>query len=69
MNLDFRFEAKFCGFPENSSPHSPFSSVENFLDDSQTIRLPPIGIVPVNLPRIRLISPLYLCGFDAQKFA
>ncbi len=43
--------------------------MENFLDDSLKIRLSPINILPANRPRIRLISPLYLYGFDAQKFA
>jgi hypothetical protein len=43
--------------------------MENFLDDSLKIRLSPVEIFRVNLPRIRLISQLYLCSLDAQKFA
>ncbi len=43
--------------------------MENFLAYSLKIRLSPIDILTENPPRIRLISPLYLCGFDAQEFA
>jgi hypothetical protein len=60
---------KSADFPENSSPHSPISPAENFLEDSRKIRHSPIDVFPVNLPRNSPLWPLNLCGFDARKFA